>query len=64
MVHLNQNHAVPLQRTAVLMEDFFDLQVEQAVRMPKVKQKVSGGFPGFYASAEFRLNFVRLHQGG
>ena len=30
MVHLNQNHAVPLQRTAVLMEDFFDLPVSQA----------------------------------
>jgi len=30
MVHLNQNHALPLQRTAVLMEDFFDLPVSQA----------------------------------
>lgn len=30
MVHLNQNHAVPLQRTAALMEDFFGLPVSQA----------------------------------
>ncbi len=30
MVHLNQNHAVPVQRTAALMKDFFDLPVSQA----------------------------------
>jgi transposase len=30
MVHLNQNHAVPLKRTAELMEDFFGLPVSQA----------------------------------
>ena len=30
MVHLNQNHAVSLQRTAALMKDFFDLPVSQA----------------------------------
>lgn len=30
MVHLNQNHAVPLQRKAVLMENFCDLPVSQA----------------------------------
>lgn len=30
MVHLNQNHAVSLQRTTMLMEDFFDLPVSQA----------------------------------
>jgi len=30
MVHLNQNHAVPLQRTAALMQDFFGLSVSQA----------------------------------
>ena len=30
MVHLNQNHAVPVQRTAALMKDFFDLSVSQA----------------------------------
>lgn len=30
MVHLNQNHAVPLQRTAALIEDFFGLPVSQA----------------------------------
>ena len=30
MVHLNQNHAVSLQRTAALMDDFFGLQVSQA----------------------------------
>ena len=30
MVHLNQNHAVPLQRTATLLKDFFDLPVSQA----------------------------------
>lgn len=30
MVHLNQNHAVPVQRTAALMQDFFGLSVSQA----------------------------------
>lgn len=30
MVHLNQNHAVSIQRTAALMKDFFDLPVSQA----------------------------------
>jgi transposase len=30
MVHLNQNHAVSVQRTAALMNDFFDLPVSQA----------------------------------
>jgi len=30
MVHLNQNHAVPLQRTAALMQQLFGLQVSQA----------------------------------
>ena len=30
MVHLNENHAIPLQRTAALMEDFFGLPVSQA----------------------------------
>ena len=30
MVHLNQNHAVSIQRTAALMQDFFGLAVSQA----------------------------------
>lgn len=30
MVHLNQNHAVSVQRTAALMQDFFALPVSQA----------------------------------
>ena len=30
MVHLNQNHAVSVQRTAALMKDFFGLSVSQA----------------------------------
>ena len=30
MVHLNQNHAVSVQRTAALMQDFFGLTVSQA----------------------------------
>ena len=30
MVHLNQNHAVSVQRTATLMQDFFGLPVSQA----------------------------------
>lgn len=30
MVHLNENHAVSVQRTAVLMKDFFGLPVSQA----------------------------------
>jgi transposase len=30
MVHLNQNHAVSIQRTAALMNDFFGLTVSQA----------------------------------
>jgi transposase len=30
MVHLNQNHAVSVQRTAALMKDFFGLPVSQA----------------------------------
>ena len=30
MVHLNENHAIPLQRTAMLMEDFFGLPVCEA----------------------------------
>ena len=30
MVHLNQNHAVSVQRTATLMQDFFGLTVSQA----------------------------------
>ena len=32
MVHLNQNHAVSVQRTAALMNDFFGLPVSQADR--------------------------------
>ncbi len=39
MVHLNQNHAVPLQRTAALMEDFFGLPVSQAA---VVKSSLAG----------------------
>ena len=31
MVHLNQNHAVSVQRTAALMKDFFGLSVSQAM---------------------------------
>ena len=31
MVHLNQNHAVSVQRTAALMKDFFGLTVSQAM---------------------------------
>jgi hypothetical protein len=31
MVHLNQNHAVSVQRRAALMKDFFDLPVSQAM---------------------------------
>ena len=30
VVHLNQNHAVSIQRTAALMKDFFALPVSQA----------------------------------
>ena len=30
MVHLNLNHAVSIQRTAALMQDFFGLTVSQA----------------------------------
>ena len=30
MVHLNQNHALSVQRTAALMKDLFDLPVSQA----------------------------------
>ena len=30
IVHLNQSHAVPVQRTAALMQDFFGLSVSQA----------------------------------
>lgn len=30
MAHLNQNHAVSIQRTAALMHDFFGLSVSQA----------------------------------
>ena len=30
MVHLNQNHAVSVQRTAALIQDFFDLAVSEA----------------------------------
>ena len=38
MVHLNQNHAVSVQRTAALMKDFFDLPVSQAT-VVKAAQK-------------------------
>ena len=37
MVHLSQNHAVSLQRTATLMADFFELPVSQAT-VVKVNQ--------------------------
>jgi transposase len=40
MVHLNQNHAVSVQRTAALMEDFFGLALSQAT---VVKAVQSGG---------------------
>jgi len=37
MVHLNQNHAVSVQRTAALMNDFFDLPVSQATVVKAVQ---------------------------
>ena len=37
MVHLNQNHAVSLQRTAALMKDFFELPVSQATVLKAVQ---------------------------
>ena len=37
MVHLNQNHAVSVQRTAALMKDFFDLSVSQATVVKAVQ---------------------------
>lgn len=37
MVHLNQNHAVSVQRTAALMKDFFGLAVSQATVVKAVK---------------------------
>ena len=38
MVHLNENHAIPLQRTAALMEDFFGLPVSQATVSKRLLQ--------------------------
>jgi transposase len=37
MVHLNLNHAVSVQRTAVLMKDFFELPVSQATVLKAVQ---------------------------
>jgi len=37
MVHLNQNHAVSVQRTAALMKDFFELPVSQATVLKAVQ---------------------------
>jgi len=37
MVHLNQNHAVSVQRTAALMNDLFGLQVSQAMVVKAVQ---------------------------
>jgi transposase len=37
MVHLNQNHAVSLQRTAGLMGDFFDLPASQATVLSAIQ---------------------------
>ena len=37
MVHLNQNHAVSVLRTAALMKDFFDLPVSQATVLKAVQ---------------------------
>ncbi len=37
MVHLNQNHAVSVQRTAALMKDFFELTVSQATVLKAVQ---------------------------
>ena len=37
MVHLNQNHAVSVQRTAALMKDLFDLSVSQATVVKAVQ---------------------------
>ena len=37
MVHLNQNHAVSVQRTAVLMKDLFELPVSQATVIKAVQ---------------------------
>lgn len=37
MVHLNQNHAVSVQRTAALIKDFFDLSVSQATVVKAVQ---------------------------
>lgn len=37
MVHLNQNHAVSVQRTGALMKDFFELPVSQATVIKAVQ---------------------------
>ncbi len=44
MVHLNQNHAVSIQRTAALMKDFFALPVSQAtvVKAARAGADISG----------------------
>lgn len=61
IVHLNQNHAVSVQRTAALMEDFFGLALSQATVVKVVKS--AGGIlaPTAQAIGQAAVKSAVLH---
>lgn len=61
MVHLNQNHAVSIQRTAALMKDFFGLPVSQATVLKASMVSASILQPTVDAIGQAAVNTAVLH---
>lgn len=61
MVHLNQNHAVSVQRTAALMKDFFGLPVSQATVIKAAVDSASIFKPMAQAIGQAAVNADVLH---
>ncbi|EKD96548.1 MAG: Transposase [uncultured bacterium] len=61
MVHLNQNHAVSVQRTAALMEDFFGLPVSQATVLKAAMTSANILQPTVDAIGQAAVNADVLH---
>jgi transposase len=61
MVHLNQNHAVSVQRTAALMKDFFGLPVSQATVLKATMASAGILQPTVDAIGQAAVNTVVLH---
>lgn len=61
MVHLNQNHAVSVQRTAALMKDFFGLPVSQATVLKATTTSAGILKPAVDAIGQAAVNTAVLH---